>query len=242
MEIHDFLNTTTDILSKQKMSNKEFDKYFVTGLGRVQPYKFRKGDKAIVQAYADRTFTLLDANETMMTKLEPYIFGIFGRAVAAVILPFCCSNVCHRRVWAYWQYILTYMMYVAPLADIKWGLYVCAKLILAQQDYDMREVNRSVMVRLTSMLISKYEELAPYCAKIGIVKLLRCTDKYAIYAHVLQESLSVKVPLAGMTSCAACGKINTTKCHKKCARCKTVRYCDVECQKTHWKVHKCECT
>ena len=38
--------------------------------------------------------------------------------------------------------------------------------------------------------------------------------------------------------CAFCGKMGGLL---KCGRCKTVRYCDCECQTQHWPSHKAEC-
>jgi len=38
--------------------------------------------------------------------------------------------------------------------------------------------------------------------------------------------------------CAQCGQAAATA---RCTRCKTVFYCDRECQKAHWKTHKKEC-
>lgn len=38
--------------------------------------------------------------------------------------------------------------------------------------------------------------------------------------------------------CATCAEVNATK---KCAKCKAVQYCDRECQRIHWFVHKKEC-
>lgn len=39
-------------------------------------------------------------------------------------------------------------------------------------------------------------------------------------------------------SCATCGE---EKVPRKCANCKAVQYCDRECQKLHWPIHKKEC-
>lgn len=38
--------------------------------------------------------------------------------------------------------------------------------------------------------------------------------------------------------CSTCTENNATK---KCSRCKTMQYCDRECQRIHWFVHKKEC-
>lgn len=38
--------------------------------------------------------------------------------------------------------------------------------------------------------------------------------------------------------CGTCAENNATK---KCAKCKAVQYCDRECQRIHWFVHKKEC-
>lgn len=38
--------------------------------------------------------------------------------------------------------------------------------------------------------------------------------------------------------CGTCTENNATK---KCAKCKTMQYCDRECQRIHWFVHKKEC-
>lgn len=38
--------------------------------------------------------------------------------------------------------------------------------------------------------------------------------------------------------CATCAESNAPK---KCAKCKAVQYCNRECQRIHWFVHKKEC-
>jgi hypothetical protein len=45
---------------------------------------------------------------------------------------------------------------------------------------------------------------------------------------------------ASGSNCAACG-INSAS--KRCSRCKSVRYCSSNCQRTHWKIaHKQQCS
>ena len=38
--------------------------------------------------------------------------------------------------------------------------------------------------------------------------------------------------------CVKCGKDGATK---RCARCRSAKYCSVECQKSHWSEHKKNC-
>lgn len=38
-----------------------------------------------------------------------------------------------------------------------------------------------------------------------------------------------------------CGTCTETNATKKCSKCKTMQYCDRECQRIHWFVHKKEC-
>ena len=39
-------------------------------------------------------------------------------------------------------------------------------------------------------------------------------------------------------ACAACGKDDPVS---RCSLCKHTRYCSVDCQRAHWKVHKQDC-
>lgn len=41
-----------------------------------------------------------------------------------------------------------------------------------------------------------------------------------------------------MYSCALCQKVEASQ---RCSKCQSVRYCDAQCQKAHWKDHKSEC-
>ena len=46
----------------------------------------------------------------------------------------------------------------------------------------------------------------------------------------------------GLKSCSLCGKMEKKrKQMKSCSACKTVQYCNRECQKAHWKKHKKDC-
>ena len=44
-------------------------------------------------------------------------------------------------------------------------------------------------------------------------------------------------------ACAACGGGGSASgaVFMKCARCKAVRYCSKDCQRTHWRLHKASC-
>lgn len=41
-----------------------------------------------------------------------------------------------------------------------------------------------------------------------------------------------------VTACSTCGE---EKAPKKCSKCKAVQYCDRECQRLHWFLHKKAC-
>lgn len=53
-----------------------------------------------------------------------------------------------------------------------------------------------------------------------------------------QVTLRAQTGAQSAHACAACGATNATK---QCAACRSVRYCSVSCQSTHWGVHKAEC-
>jgi hypothetical protein len=44
--------------------------------------------------------------------------------------------------------------------------------------------------------------------------------------------------MADLTACASCAN---TQSLKQCARCKTVAYCSIACQRAHWQNHKPSC-
>jgi ankyrin repeat protein len=68
-------------------------------------------------------------------------------------------------------------------------------------------------------------------------------------AQVLRHFERTARPPQGTTAglsasaCAACGNTSGTSgaALKKCARCRSVKYCSVACQHTHWPVHKGHC-
>ena len=43
------------------------------------------------------------------------------------------------------------------------------------------------------------------------------------------------------STCVACAKKHESKLKSRCSRCKVYRYCDRDCQLSHWKQHKDEC-
>ncbi len=61
------------------------------------------------------------------------------------------------------------------------------------------------------------------------------------------KEASAAVIASGAGGCAWCGEVARDQdgsCVKlkQCGRCRKVGYCSVECQKSHWKTHKKECS
>jgi len=56
--------------------------------------------------------------------------------------------------------------------------------------------------------------------------------------NMLSSSINGQRGFQDDNTCAACGE---EKVPHKCSSCKSVQYCDRDCQKIHWSVHKKEC-
>jgi ankyrin repeat protein len=64
----------------------------------------------------------------------------------------------------------------------------------------------------------------------------------AAVERVIKELQHTTPPPPG--ACAACGADGggvTATAFQRCARCKFVKYCSKECQRTHWRTHKASC-
>jgi ankyrin repeat protein len=71
-------------------------------------------------------------------------------------------------------------------------------------------------------------------------QLLRTRNAAAQHAPVVTEPTAAA---SQITECAACGNTSGTSgaALKMCARCRSVKYCSVACQRRHWSVHKRRC-
>jgi hypothetical protein len=61
------------------------------------------------------------------------------------------------------------------------------------------------------------------------------TDKHGY--TIVDNDMKLKMT-ERMYTCAACGDACS---FNKCGRCKSVHYCNADCQRSHWKVHKLVC-
>lgn len=68
-----------------------------------------------------------------------------------------------------------------------------------------------------------------------------CSTYHVTQAEIAFLRTTALEPLFSVQtkSCKCCS--NTVATLKHCSRCKLVYYCNVECQKKHWSVHKAEC-
>jgi len=71
-------------------------------------------------------------------------------------------------------------------------------------------------------------------------QLLRTHNATAQHAP---EDMQATAAASQTSGCAACGDTRGTSgaALKTCARCHSVKYCSVTCQRTHWRVHKPSC-
>lgn len=102
--------------------------------------------------------------------------------------------------------------------------------------------------------IPPYPNTCSFCDKEleqrdGILKqnglsIMPKKDTYVTYmccsATCVQKKRNVlKADIGVVYQCGGCGKLLDTP--KICSKCKSAYYCDVECQKKHWKSHRIAC-
>lgn len=87
----------------------------------------------------------------------------------------------------------------------------------------------------------------PICSNPAcLAEARRQTEKAlrAVSKQSRKEGISDTFRSGQHYSCKSCGKMSARDAGalKKCARCRAVWYCNAECQKSHWKVHKKVCS
>ena len=65
---------------------------------------------------------------------------------------------------------------------------------------------------------------------------LRCFGKFIVY--IAGEKMSFPKKNQKQNECAVCFKY----ADKNCSKCKSVKYCSVDCQRKDWPDHKIKCT
>lgn len=72
-----------------------------------------------------------------------------------------------------------------------------------------------------------------------IVRQLADKENHLSALEVIKQTLNGQRGFQDVNMlCSACGDENPDK---KCSKCKQVQYCDRECQRIHWQIHKKEC-
>jgi len=243
-----------DMLVDQDISTKKFCTFFMAGYQEVETQETKCSSrcckeccKSRMKAYTDETIGMMPdtpQGRAMGDILTSYISANFGRVVSRHLTFACCDTfVCPTRLRSFWLYNLIYMMFFAPIRHIQYALDLCASLVvlcLRDPSAHLAIYHINVFIRLTSMLLIKYNELVPYCAKIKLIVLQRLSPTYAVYQFSFAKK-TLKIKLENIPACAACGAPDTTKCLKKCAGCKKVIYCNADCQRLHWPTHKLSC-
>jgi hypothetical protein len=127
--------------------------------------------------------------------------------------------------------------------DVKKSMYVC------REEEDMRKMTMTDMAELTRLKfpditeeklqsIVKFMEhsrdflnLHPEIAKEFFEEYI-CDHKDSFHEYIANVSINTR-------TCSACNRRGIRL--KTCSVCAAVWYCDVNCQKNHWKIHKPQC-
>lgn len=149
-------------------------------------------------------------------------------------------------------YISKMIEQINKLSVTIYSLKNCDKIIDMCNKYDIyiQEVTPSdTDGSFVILLIAKSPLGKRYLASM-YANILLCSAKFQTVRIKLgyQELSHVYIPdpqyclplrtIPEMKICDQCKKINTPK---KCARCTLVRYCNRECQTSHWSSHKIDC-
>jgi threonine dehydratase len=104
-----------------------------------------------------------------------------------------------------------------------------------------------------AQLLAQQKAMQPHAdANADIAESPSVADEALVAAR---DVAAVEVPLGGGSAVAGaapsakkakklrcCAQCNVTATKmKKCGNCMTTRYCSIECQRTHWEIHKLYC-
>ena len=107
-----------------------------------------------------------------------------------------------------------------------------------KMSFDVREIKEAYLLLHPA---TKTKQVKSLEGKLRMLGLMKCLDPSPTkqWSEAAKKALARGRPLVDTPNCSCPG---CTQCGVLlCSRCKTVRYCSSECQKSHWKTHKKLC-
>ena len=248
-----FVSRVWNILANDDMNNKDFVKFYRVEYEKIKdillPNPYDKLNLSAEYNFPVTMKSITDEcvmnNQKVVSVLDSLSMSTFGKslAVSMEILRTCPVADCLCKITKYWLMNLVNISFLDNVTYIKKVIYACWEIIKNIGDgASLKPLLIKVFFRTINMILKEHRQVAPYCAKIGILVFQNTTFKFAIYTFSW-NNYKTKVSLSKLNRCNYCMTYDTMATFKACAGCKKAYYCDTECQKEDWKsTHKKLCS